>query len=341
MPKDSGDTRRRNVRTGALARVLAEARETAATPAPEEDLTAEMEQRQERTRVRYFPAKGRAKVPPEVCRLWKYADRPDAEASHAEEIAESFQQEGQIQPAVVRRIEDPTDPQVHYEVICGKVRWMAARAAGTELDVDIREMDDRAAFRLMVAENERRRPLSDYAKAKRFKRVLEEGLYQSKGDLAEEFGLTNAQLSYYLGFAELPSDVVSAFTDVASISARLGYVLSQAVKEGLKDRLLTRINDIEAGVIARDDLIDVLKTADKESGPGQLQYSGAEEAPTPPVRYTGENGRLLFSVKKGASGLNVRFSKGVSKWLDESFWKYVETELRRRVEGAGNTLDTS
>ena len=189
---------------------------------------------------RFYPTKGFGKVPAEACRPWVLADRPDSEFEHQADMARSLSIDGQIQPAVVRLLDDKAHPNIRYEVIAGQVRWRAAKQAGVDLEVSIRELSDEAAFRLMVGENEFRRNLSDYARARRLARSLEVGIYKDKTTLAKACGVSASQLSYLLGFAELDPVIAARFKSLASIPARLGYVLNNAAKSG--DRKSTRLN---------------------------------------------------------------------------------------------------
>jgi ParB/RepB/Spo0J family partition protein len=112
-----------------------------------------------------YPTKGHRWIDPEVCRPWGWADRPDSEAPHVDELAQSLNRDGQVAPAVVRPVRDPEQPAIRYEIIAGYVRWKAALQVRQQLLVDIRpDLSDRDAFSIMVVENNLRRGLSDYTR---------------------------------------------------------------------------------------------------------------------------------------------------------------------------------
>jgi ParB/RepB/Spo0J family partition protein len=323
------ERRRRTTPTGALAQILAEEQSNPEHGARETSGTVVSIAVADQPVHRYYPTKGRAKVAPEVCRLWRYADRPAEEAGHAVQISESFKEDGQIAAVIVRCVEDPVDPTIRYEVISGHVRWRAALAAKTDLDVDIRELDDKAAFRLMVRENELRRALSDYAKARRLKRVLADGIYDNRAALAADMGLSPAQLSYFLGFADLPEQVVRGFREISRVSVRLGYAVARAVQEGFGEQVLQNLKDIEAGVISRDQIpslwVDPLAKA-------TVTPVSRQTGPVRAVRYARRDGTPLFSVREsGESGPVLRFSKVVGQILDETFWADIQKEVEARL----------
>lgn len=330
----SDNTRRsRAARTGALAQILAEEQLEKDNRKPSSPLEQVAISEITPSPGRYYPTKGRAKVPPQVCRLWRYADRPEAEAVHATEMAESFTADGQIAAAVVRCIHDPEQPDIRYEIICGHVRWRAALAANMDLEIDIRELDDRAAFRLMVKENELRRGLSDYATALRLRRVINDGLYRDRTTLAQDTGLSAAQLSYYLGFAELPQKVVSRFKNITTISVRLGYALHRAIEQGFLNHILAHISEIESGLISRDQIPVIWAQTEEVAASRFLANRSVSQA----VRYSSADGTPLFSLRSsGESGPVLRFSKAIAQILDESLWKEIQECVEKRLQGTSN-----
>jgi ParB/RepB/Spo0J family partition protein len=198
-----------------------------------------------------YPTKGQRWVDPEICRPWHWADRPDSEAPHVDELAQSLDRDGQVAPAVVRPVRNPDQPTIRYEIIAGYVRWKAALKARRQLLVDIRpDLNDREAFSIMVVENDLRRGLSDYTRAKRYQRALDEGLFASKGELAEAMGLSNPQMSKYLGFAKLPNSVVEACRNITAIPLTTGYILAGLCVKGFEQQVVALLPRIEAGDIA-------------------------------------------------------------------------------------------
>jgi ParB family transcriptional regulator, chromosome partitioning protein len=248
-----------------------------------------------------YPTKGQRWVDPEVCQPWRWADRPDAEASHVDELARSLARDGQVAPAVVRPVRDPEQPAIRYEIVAGYVRWRAALKARRPLLVDIRpDLGDREAFSIMVVENDLRRGLSDYTQARRFQRALDEGLFASKGELAEAMGLGNAQLSKYLGFARLPGAVVSACQNITALPLTTGYLLAGLCGKGFQEQVIALLPRIEAGEIAGRQLEELAVD------PNRLerllsQASGTEAAAAlsgklEPRSFFSSSGKPLFTV---------------------------------------------
>ena len=257
MLKPYEERRKRVHRSGALGMVLAEAEANAAAstgldataPGPALPVAAAG-----RSAQRFFPTKGFGRVPATACKPWRFADRPSDEFAHTAGLAKSMEVNGQVQPALVRLCHDAENADIRYEVIAGVARWRSALGAGAELDIQIRELTDAQAYRAMVAENEDRQNLSDYARAKRFARSLEAGLVANKSELADLARMSASQLSYFLGFASLPTAVVAAASDIKVMPVRTGYVLSVAVKDGFESQIIRDMARIESGEIQREQI---------------------------------------------------------------------------------------
>lgn len=293
-----------------------------------------------------YPRKGLGSVPPESCRPWALADRPDSEFEHLEALADSLLKDGQLQPAVVRPVQDPAQPHIRYEIIAGQARWRAAKQAGLALKVLVNpEMDDEAAFRAMVGENEFRKELSDFSRGKRYAAALERKLYQSKGEMATKLRISNASLSRLLGFAELDSEIVSLIKDLRNIPASVGYELSLAVQNGFRAQVIRDIGRIEAGEIPRNSIPAVWES---EAGQGALQASpiftgenrrGSEignskrqTGKSAPSVHKGEDGRLLFTAKEGGKGAFViRIPAGRAAKVTEAFLSELEGLIESRL----------
>jgi ParB/RepB/Spo0J family partition protein len=195
-------------------------------------------------------------IPPNACRAWILADRPPNEALHKDELVKSFQDGGigQIQPIVVRQVKDHDDPGIEYEVICGRVRWLAAQTLGIPVQAIVRELSDQEAYVLMSTENKQRRNLSDFAKAKSYQKALSLGVFNSAQNLADAEGISKSKLSLYLGFAELPDVVVQNFSDITKVPYRLGYEINKTSKAIGIEETLKIIPSIESGSLSRTDV---------------------------------------------------------------------------------------
>lgn len=331
MSTSPDEKRKRVHRSGALGLVLAAA-EANQQPSTDSAVIASQDTSVAappavRPAQRFFPTKGFGRVPAKVCRPWRLADRPADEFSHTVSLAKSIEANGQVQPALVRLVSDPSQPDIRYEVIAGVARWKSALSSDAELDIQIRDMTDAQAYRAMVAENEDRQNLSDFARAKRFARALEEGVVANKTELAEMAHLSAVQLSYFLGFATLPDKVLKAISDVRAVPVRLGYVLANAHREGFEAELIRDMSRIESGEISRDQIPAVWR--EERAGPQRRNESDSAEKrvgdPTAPASSVATrslkdtSGREICKIKTVASGgLTLKFPPRVASKISDA-----------------------
>ena len=109
--------------------------------------------------------------------------RRDFDPEELEELAESIQTHGVIQPLTVREM-----PNGYYQIIAGERRWRASRLAGLEeIPAVIIEADDKKAMELALIENLQRSDLNP---------VEEANGYDS---LIREYGLTQEEAAARVG----------------------------------------------------------------------------------------------------------------------------------------------
>jgi ParB/RepB/Spo0J family partition protein len=154
------------------------------------------------------------KISPFKCRMWSLHDRlaDDSSSPANRQLVDSIRLHGQKQPALGRRL--PTHAMnggCQIELIYGARRLAATRELGIELLVDVRDIDDRVALVEMDVENRVREDISSYERGLSYRRWLRSGLFATQSDLAKALGVSEAQVSRLLRFAELPAVIVSAF----------------------------------------------------------------------------------------------------------------------------------
>ncbi len=120
-----------------------------------------------------------------------------------EELAKSIEQNGIIQPILVRPMTDGS-----YQLIAGERRWRAARMAGlTEVPVTIREMSDEEASVFALIENLQREDLSPVEEAEGLKSLIESyGFTQEEA--ADKVGKSRTAVTNTLRLLKLPASVL-------------------------------------------------------------------------------------------------------------------------------------
>lgn len=125
-----------------------------------------------------------------------------------EELAKSIEQNGIIQPILVRPMSDGS-----YQLIAGERRWRAARMAGLhEVPVTIREMTDEEASVFALIENLQREDLNPVEEAEGLKSLIESyGFTQEEA--ADKVGKSRTAVTNTLRLLKLPSPVLQMLGD--------------------------------------------------------------------------------------------------------------------------------
>ena len=136
----------------------------------------------------------------------------------------------------VRAVAD--DPAADFEIVSGHRRHRAALALDSEVEggfpvlaiVDGKAAESRDLVLKMYRENEERADLSAFEKGTMFQQWLATGVFAEQGELAAAIGVSDATVTKYLQIADLPSFVVTAFSDPRDIAVRWSHDLVKALK---------------------------------------------------------------------------------------------------------------
>jgi ParB family chromosome partitioning protein len=149
-----------------------------------------------------------ANLPLDLLQRGKYQPRLDMRPETLNELAQSIQAQGVMQPIVVRPLPagNPGESQ-RYEIIAGERRWRAAQMAGLrEIPAIVREVPDEAAVAMALIENIQREDLNPLEEARALSRLIEEfGLTHQSA--AEAVGRSRAAVSNLLRLMELADEV--------------------------------------------------------------------------------------------------------------------------------------
>lgn len=130
-----------------------------------------------------------------------YQPRRDFDSEKLRELADSFRENGIIQPVLTRKTEEG------YQLIAGERRLQAAKLAGMEkIPAIIKDIDDMDMLKMSLVENIQRDDLNPLEEARSYNRLAEEfGL--SREELAESLGKSRAGVSNTLRILQLPEEV--------------------------------------------------------------------------------------------------------------------------------------
>lgn len=132
-----------------------------------------------------------------------YQPRKNFDQEKLEELANSIQQYGVIQPIVVRRIAKG------FELVAGERRWRASQKIGLKIiPVVIRDYSDSEMMEIALIENLQRENLNPIEEAVSYRRLMEEfGLTQE--EVAKKLGRSRSLIANTIRLLQLPEQIQS------------------------------------------------------------------------------------------------------------------------------------
>jgi ParB family transcriptional regulator, chromosome partitioning protein len=137
-----------------------------------------------------------------------FQPRSNFEETALQELSESIQQHGIIQPLTVRKL-----GYDHYQLISGERRFRASQMAGlTQVPAYIRIADDREMLEMALVENIQREDLDPIEVALSYRRLIEEcDLTQEQ--LSAKVGKQRSTVTNFLRLLKLPAPIQRALRD--------------------------------------------------------------------------------------------------------------------------------
>lgn len=141
----------------------------------------------------------------------KYQPRNEFDEEALEELAESINQYGLLQPVIVRKILNG------YELIAGERRWRAAQKNGAKtIPAIIREYSDIETTEIALIENLQRENLNAIEEAGAYQRLLNEfGLTQE--ELARKVGRSRSHIANFVRLLNLP-EIIQDYVSRGTLS---------------------------------------------------------------------------------------------------------------------------
>ena len=250
-------------------------------------------------------------LPIDQLRPGKYQPRAGMNPEALNELAQSIQAQGILQPILVRPIGNN-----QYEIIAGERRWRASRIAGlTSVPVAVRDIPDDAALAAALIENIQRENLNPLEEATGIQRLIEE-FKMTHEVAAKAVGRSRTAVTNLLRLLNLAQPVqellLSNQIDMGHARAMLGVsnlkqaeIAHQVVKARLSVRqteaLVTRAQQAETNVapsVDRDVLRLQEELADKLGTKVQIRASKAGQGSIKlSFQNLGELDRLLNKLR--------------------------------------------
>lgn len=207
----------------------------------------------------------------------RYQPRQVFDKAQIQELAETIDKHGLLQPIIVREYEP-----AKYEIIAGERRYRAMKLLGWgKAPAIVEKMSDKESASLALIENLQRSQLSSVEEARAYQRLMElNGMTQSA--LAKGMGKSQSAVANKLRLLKLIEPVQNAILD-GLISERHGRALLGLDKDQQRKLLMKVVNDKLTVRQTEEEVARIqgkpLPTQPEESQPAASTGVSAKEAP--------------------------------------------------------------
>ncbi len=152
---------------------------------------------------------GLQQIPVEHLQRGQYQPRVDIRQDTLEDLANSIQAQGVVQPIVARPVSSGNNKTQRYEIVAGERRWRAAQMAGLhEIPTIIRDITDESAIAMALIENIQREDLNPIEESRALDRLISE-FDLTHAEAAQAVGRSRAAVSNLLRLQDLSDKVMS------------------------------------------------------------------------------------------------------------------------------------
>lgn len=254
-------------------------------------------------------------IDPKKCRNWKYADRNQFELGNIEELAEDIKQNGQLQPAIIRKI-DSLD--YLYEVIAGERRWRACSFSNINLKAIITNEDDAGCLVIQTSENKKKN-LSAYSLAVAYEKLMTD-LNISQNELSRRLNIPKTSFSELMSFNKVPKKVWEAVEDMAKVKSKTAAFLSLICSKG--DDYLAAVISFAPKIREGLGVDNLIKLIEKNLSNIKINKNYSQV-------YEDKKGEVLFRI---TSEGKISLSKIIVKKIDiNNFTKYLGKYLEELI----------
>lgn len=178
----------------------------------------------------------------------KNQPRTNFDENSLQELADSINEVGIIQPLTVKKIDD------YYEIIAGERRWRAARIAGLrKVPVIVKEYDDLKTLEAALIENVQREDLNPMEEAFTYVRFSEE-FNLNQEEIAKKVGKSRSAIANAMRLVNLDARV-QTFVKEGKISNGHGRTLLGITDNDLQFELAEKIIDDGLSVRQTEELV--------------------------------------------------------------------------------------
>jgi ParB family transcriptional regulator, chromosome partitioning protein len=158
--------------------------------------------------------------------------------SNIEELAQSINEIGLLQPIVVR-----TNSSQNFEIVAGNRRFNACKKLGRRrIPCHIVELDDKKAFEVSIIENVQRHTLNPIDEGLAFRKYVNEFGWGGVSELAEKLSKSKSYVCKRIKLAGLPKEMIELIS-TCEISVSIGEELLTTADKNSQSKLTELIQE--------------------------------------------------------------------------------------------------
>jgi len=216
-----------------------------------------------RSRIHYLH------VDPKLIRIREDHDRDynSLDEDFCSDLISGFQSIGQTMPAIV--IEDTSDDDYKWELICGARRHWTATFLNSDLMIKVDKLDPLGIFLLTDQENNYRKDISDYERGKKYLNAItgDNRTFKNHNQLSKHIIIGHSMLGYLLKLAKAPQTLLRVIENINTLTERNYRSFSDiALKPNsneLTDEVAEFLATLEDGSVPAKDIIQTIKAGAK------------------------------------------------------------------------------
>jgi ParB family chromosome partitioning protein len=227
-----------------------------------------------------------------------FQPRKDFPASELDELARSIEENGLLQPLLVR---PASGGRGGWELVAGERRLRAVAKLGwTDVPAMVREVDDRTLLVLALVENLQREALGPLEEAAGFQ-TLSETFGLTQGEIAEAVGKDRSTVANSLRLLKLPPSIRKLLLDGSLTSGHARALLS--VEDSVRAGELARLAVQEGWSVRK------LEEATRSTGEEKKKKSKERRSSDPVLQALEDELRTVFGtrvvLRRGKKGTGV------------------------------------
>lgn len=264
-------------------------------------------------------------------RASRYQPRREFDESSLEELKESIQSYGILQPILVRKL-----PGEGYELIAGERRLRAAKLAGVkEVPALVKEYSDAEVSAIALIENIQREDLNAIEEARAYERLMKE-FHLTQEVMAEKLGRSRSHIANTLRLLKLAPKVQDYVSNGVLSMGQARPLL--ALEDGeLQCRVADRIQEMDLSARQAEALVKRMQSGEEpelEKGKAPLPEEQAvyvRDAEERLRQILGTQVKILSGKKKNRIEIEFYSEEDLERIL-QSLTQTREDEVQQKLE---------